>query len=166
MAAGLALLAVFGDGAAHRSVFDELGVGRSGVVGALRLAADEQSLRLGELDVDIFLSKAGELAVEFVDVSRLAHIKLWLPSGHGGSATFLSLARVAVKVVEETEEGGERGVGVVESSREEGHFDSVVGSWFGSVVVQVVRSCWFAKMRGSALKVAGFGCFGSCVLVV
>jgi len=140
MAAGLALLAVLGDGAAHRSVLDELAVGRGGVVGALRLAANEQGLGLGELDMNILLSNAGKLAVEFVEVSRLADIKLWLPSGYSSSS--LSLARVVVKVVEKTEERSEGGVGVVESSREEGHFDSVVGDRFRNEVVQVVKRYW------------------------
>lgn len=65
--------------------------------------------------------------MELVGLGGLAHVKLGLPLGNWLAADIAALAilsAVAVKVVKETEEGRERGLGgVVESAREESHCD-------------------------------------------
>lgn len=126
MGVALVLLASLSDGAAHRSVLDEASWGSAGGVGALRSAANDHGLRVGELDVNVLLVDARELAVELVGVVGLADIELGLPAGDVGSATALALTRVVVKVVKEAEEGSEGSVGVVEVSGEESHFEVLV----------------------------------------
>uniref|UniRef100_A0A8H7TR60 Uncharacterized protein n=1 Tax=Bionectria ochroleuca TaxID=29856 RepID=A0A8H7TR60_BIOOC len=48
-------------------------------VGALDFSADLHGLGVGELDVDVVLAQACELAVELVVVGRLADVELGLP---------------------------------------------------------------------------------------
>lgn len=110
---GRRLLAL-GDGAAHSGVLEGGGGGVADVVGSLGPSPDDHGLGLGELDADILLAHAGQLAVELVGVSRLADVELGSPGGDRGAAgalVRLALAGVVVKVVEETEERGEGGVG-------------------------------------------------------
>lgn len=137
------LSAALGDGTAHSGVLEMAAVGRSaGRVVALDSAADEHGLGLGELDANILLGHTRELAMELIGVGGLADVKLGLPGWESGTSPMgltLSLARVAVKVIEEAEERREGGVGgllVVEGSREEGH---CVDFWLGMVGLKVVR---------------------------
>jgi len=58
--------------------------------------------------------------VQFVVVSQLADVKLWLEVRDAGARTRSPLAGVVVKVIEETEERSEGGIGVVKVAREEG----------------------------------------------
>jgi len=127
----LGLLAL-SDSTAHGGVF-ELASGRSASgVGAFGLAADEQSLRFSELDLHIVLVDARKLAVELVGVGDFADIELGLELRESSPTAVLStaLTRVCVKVVEETEERGEGGVGVVNVAREESHCACLVGGGF------------------------------------
>lgn len=113
----------FGDGTAYMSVLNMAGRRCPGRVVALDFAANEHGLRLGELNVNVFLDHSGQLAVEFVGVSDLADIKLGLPVQETCPTAIglCILARVGVKVVEKTEEGSEGGVIVVKVAREESH---------------------------------------------
>jgi hypothetical protein len=124
-------LLALSDSTAH-AIF-ELASGRSASgVGAFDFAADEQSLRFSELDLHIVLADAGELAVELVGVVNFADIELGLELRESSPTAVLSsaLTRVCVKVVEETEERGEGGVGVVNVAREESHCGCLVGGGF------------------------------------
>lgn len=107
------------------------GAGRrsAGGIGPLDFALDKQGLRVGELNVDIFLAHAGQFAVELISSVGLAHIELGLPVGEAGAATLdgaIALSRVVVKVLEKAEERGEGGVGRVKVALEERH----VASWY------------------------------------
>jgi hypothetical protein len=132
--ATLSLLA-FGDGAAHRSVL-EVAAGRgSGSIGALDLATDVHGLRVGELDIDVLLGHARQLAMELISVVCFANVKLGLPCWETGASS-LALTRVVVEFVKKTEERSERGVRggsvVVEGSWKEGHCACLVGGGFES----------------------------------
>lgn len=81
----------------------------------LFLPGDEDRLRIGEDDMDIVPVYTRELAMELISLLRLADVKFWLPLGNGTSTSVLT--RVVVKVIEETEEGSEGGVGFVEFAR-------------------------------------------------
>ena len=136
------LFALLGDGTTHRGVLNEAGVGRTGMVRALRLAADEQGLGFGELDVNVLLADTRELAMELVGIFSLADVEFGLPGRQGSSAATLSLSltRVVVEVVKEAEERSEGGVSVVERSREEGgHCACLFGDGVESSVLQVGR---------------------------
>lgn len=102
----------------------------------LFLAGDEDRLRIGEDDIDIVHVHTRELAMELISLLGLADVKLRLPLRNGTSTSVL--ARVVVKVIEESEEGSERGVGLVESARGECHFVYYAGSktleWMGGIV--------------------------------
>jgi len=117
----LAPLASLSNSTARGSALDEACRGGTGSIGALSLAADEHSLGLGELDVDILLVDTRELAMEFIRFPGLADVELGLPARHTSATAAHSLTRVAVEVVKEAEEGSERGVGVIQASREESH---------------------------------------------
>ena len=132
--ATLSLLA-FGDGAAHRSVL-EVAAGRgSSSIGALDLAADVHGLRVGELDIDVLLGHARQLAMELISVACFANVKLGLPCWETGASS-LALTRVVVEFVKKAEERSERGVRggsvVVEGSWKEGHCACLVGGGFES----------------------------------
>jgi hypothetical protein len=132
-------LVVVGDSASGFSALDEASGRSAGSVGAFGLAANEHSLRLGELDVNVRLLHAGEFAVKLVGLSSLADIELGLPVAKAAAASAISvgsLARVAVEVVKKTEERGEGGVGVVEVAGEESHC-VCCGDGFKSEVLQV-----------------------------
>lgn len=121
--------------------------GRSaGRVVALNTAPDHNSLRVGELDLNILAVNAGELAVKLVCLLGFADIELGAEGAGGLGVTTatsfrgaaLNLASVGVEVVEEAEEVGETGVravGAVEATREERHFEC------GCVGRVVKRSC-------------------------
>lgn len=126
------LLGRLGDGAAHLDLFallEEAGGRRAGSVGALHVAADDDGLRVGELDVDILLLDAGKLAVELVDVLRLPQVELGSEGLEVSSVVapvllLRSVAGILVEVIDETEEAGEVGLGrSVESRSEHRHFD-------------------------------------------
>lgn len=121
-------LFAFGDGSAHSGILEMTGGRGSGSIGALDLTTDVHGLRLGEFDVDIVLGDAWQLAMELVGVGGLADVKLGLPCWES-AASSLTLTRVAVEFVKETEERSEGGVGgvVVEGSWEEGHCACLVG---------------------------------------
>lgn len=97
---------------------------------SLDLAANVQGLGVSELDLDIFLFNAGELAVEFVAGLDLANIELGIEgaskAGALGALTTITVL-VGVEVVKKTEERveGWRGGVVVtgdECSWEDRHF--------------------------------------------
>ncbi|KAI6770593.1 hypothetical protein HG530_005222 [Fusarium avenaceum] len=128
----LMFLTTLSDSALVFSTLDKGSRWGAGSVGALSLAADEHCLRLGELDVNILLAHAGELAMELVGISSLADIELWLPlaeAGASGTVLSLALARVAIEVVKETEERGKGSIGVVKVAREESHCVCLVDDW-------------------------------------
>lgn len=112
---GVLLLAALGNGAAHLDALDQTGGWCAGCVGALSASADDNGLRLRELDADVILLDAGELAVELVGVFCLLHVELGA-EGAGNLALALAaalrvgLATVVIEVVEESEERGERGL--------------------------------------------------------
>jgi hypothetical protein len=112
------------NGALGLRALDEASGRSAGSVCALSLAADGHGLRLSEFDVNVVLGHAGELSMELVGFASLADIELGLPVGEAASASttvLLSLTRVAIEVVEETEEGSKGSIGVVEVAREESH---------------------------------------------
>lgn len=80
--------------------------GRVGVVGgifAVDATLDDESVGVGELDVDVFLFDAGKLALEFVGVLVLADVEFGMEGADGGRGR--GSARVlAGVVVDETEE--------------------------------------------------------------
>lgn len=103
---------------------DEASGRSAGSVCALSLAADGHGLRLSEFNVDVFLGHARELSMKLVGLASLANIELGLPVGEAastGTTVLLSLTRVAIEVVEETEEGSKGSIGVVEVAGEESH---------------------------------------------
>lgn len=68
--------------------------------------------------------------MELIGRVGLAHIKLGLPVGEAGAATWggaIVLSGVVVKVLEEAEERGEGSLGSVKVALEERHF----ASWCG-----------------------------------
>lgn len=133
-------LVVIGDSASGFSALDEASGRSAGSVSALGLAADEHSLRLGELDVNIRLLHTGEFAMKLVGLSSFADIELGLPVAKATATSAISvgsLARVAVEVVKEAEERGKGSVGVVEVAGEESHYVCCIGDGFGSEVFQV-----------------------------
>lgn len=137
------VLAALGDGAAHLAgPLDEAGGrGARGVV-AFGAARDDDGLGLGELDVDVVLLDSGELAVELVGVIRLLHIKAWGEGGCGAAGALAvglgaGLLRELLKVIQEAEEGGERGLRGEVGSREERHFVGCGREWSKSGVVDV-----------------------------
>lgn len=137
---GRRLLAL-GDGAAHSGVLEGGGGGVADVVGSLGPSPDDHGLGLGELDADILLAHARQLAMELVGVSRLADVELGSPGGDRGAAgalVRLALAGVVVKVVEETEERGEGGVGGSAAVGKDGVVEESHCSGLVVVVVVVV----------------------------
>jgi hypothetical protein len=101
----------------------------AGSVVALGSAADRQGLRLGELDLEVLLGKTGKLSVQLIGIGGFADVKPRLPVGdvraaaRGVVGAGVFSTRVLVKVLEETEEGAEGGVVVVDGAREECHFE-------------------------------------------
>lgn len=143
-----ALLAALSNGATHGVVFKMARGRRPGSVSALDAPADDHGLRFRELDVDMLLHHAWELAMELVGVGGLPDVKLGLPGRDAGSSS-LSLALAAgvgIKVVKETEERSEGGVGVVvvvvvEVAWEESH---------GARLSLAVKSVeWCCSLNGS-----------------
>lgn len=87
------------------------------VVLALGAALDDEGLVVGELDLDVLLRDAGQLAVQVVGVSGLAHVKARGEAAQGGGGAAASLA-VDVVVVQQAEEGGEVAGAEVREQRE------------------------------------------------
>lgn len=113
----------------------------AGSVCALDAAVDAESVGVGKLDVDVLLLQAREFSVELEVSLKLADIELGLEGdGSLGRAAILAvvLAGVGVKVLEETEKGGEARVGVVVVAREEGHCGGCVSCWVEGEVLQFV----------------------------
>lgn len=103
---GRFLFRCIGESSAHLAVvFEETSWWCSSGIRALNAATDEQSVRVGELDMHVFLVHAGELTVQLVGVLYFSNIKLWLEGWNMVSVTTLAilLAGIAVKVVEEAE---------------------------------------------------------------
>lgn len=109
---------------------------------ALKLATNDNRLRIRKLNVHILLVHAGQFAIELIGISRFADIKLGLPLGVCRAAKLLSLGLddllmmatsgvgIGVVVVDDVEEGseGSLGVGLVaDVALEEGHF---MGFWW------------------------------------
>lgn len=134
---GSVFLASLGDGVGLLSALDQVGGRIAGRVGALDVAADGQGLRLGKFDLDILTFEAGKLAVKFIGVLSLVQVELRIDDaglaaaaggvGDGVALLTLELAREVIEVAKQTEEGGEAGVRVVETAREESHFVVVWG---------------------------------------
>lgn len=78
-------------------------LGLGGVVLALGAALYDQSVGIGELDVDVLLGDAGQLAIQVVGVLGLANVEA-RGEGAGGD---LAAGTVVVVVVQEAEERGE-----------------------------------------------------------
>lgn len=127
-----AFLAV-GDGTAHLiALLEETSGGSTRGVGALDAAPNMEGVGVGELDGDVLLLQAGELAVKLIGILDLADIELGLEGrdvvavGAAGGAVLTALAGIVVEVLQKTEERSEGGVRVVEVAGEEsGHFDRV-----------------------------------------
>jgi len=86
------------------------------VVAALGMASYQELVCVAELNVDVLAVDAGQLAVEFIGFLGLADVEFGIeaaavPTVAGWRSLFLflalHLARVAVEVVEQPEEGGE-----------------------------------------------------------
>lgn len=100
-----------------------------GSVSALSTATDDQSLRVCELDVDVFLIDTWKLALQLVCLANLLDVELGSEALHNVAATVVMVligcggaSIVGVKVVEETEEWVEGGRVVGdEGSWEESH---------------------------------------------
>jgi hypothetical protein len=94
-------LLTLGDSTAHSSVLELAGRRSASGVSAFGFAADEQSLRLSELDGHIVLANAWELAVEFVGVGDFTDIELGLELRESSPTAVCgtTLTRVCVKVV-------------------------------------------------------------------
>jgi len=120
-------------------------------VGSLDPTADDHGLRFGEVYVDVLLAQAGQLTVQFVVVSQLADVKLRLEVRDVGARTRCSLAGVVVKVLEETEERSEGGIGVVEVARKEGSHCALL---LVVVVVVVVVIVVDGRLEASLLQVS------------
>lgn len=98
----------FGDGGCLSPGLNGSGWGASGV-GALGAAANAHCLGVRELDRDIALVDASELAVKLKAIWELLDVKLWDKCLLGARDVARCLARVGVVVVEEAEEWAECG---------------------------------------------------------
>jgi len=88
------------------------------------MAADQEGLRIGELDNDIVTFDSRELAMELVGILGLVEIELWCDET--GMTTVLMVARailltldlasVVIEIAEKAEERGEAGISVVETA--------------------------------------------------
>lgn len=103
-----------GDAAGRRGVFDRARRGRAGRrVLALRVALDDEGVRVGELDADVFLVDARQFAVQLVRVFYFFDVEAGLEGADAGGAASGAgagaggLGAVDVVVVEEAEEGTE-----------------------------------------------------------
>lgn len=97
---GLGLVASLG----HSAIIITGGlVGVSGVVLALGATLHDQGVGVGELNTDVLLGNAGQLAIQVVGVLTLADIEAWLESAGGGG---LAARPVQVVVIQQTEERG------------------------------------------------------------
>jgi hypothetical protein len=170
LVAGAVLALALSDGSSGGVTLDGTAGWCAGSVGALDLAANEHGLRLCELDLNVLLVYARELAVELVGFTGLADIKLGLPVLKTGAATLASssaLTGVVVEVIEKAEERVEGGVvrGVVEVAREESHCADLVGSRLESDVLQVAwessRKASFARLHEEAFALLSLFCLFS-----
>ena len=89
------------------------------VVFALGTALHDQSLRVGELDVDVLLSNSGQFAIQVIGVAALTNIEAGTEGAHGG---LLAAGAVDIIVVQKAEEGREI-AGGREAGAEERHFE-------------------------------------------
>lgn len=111
------------------ALLEEAGWRRAGRVGALDAAADDDGLRVRELEVDVLLLDARKLAVQLIVVLSLPQIELGSESLNVPSVVApvwlrRSVVGVLVEVVNEAEEAGEVRLGLgVESGCEHRHFD-------------------------------------------
>jgi len=77
-----------------------------GVVLALGAALDDKGLLVGELDLNVLLRDAGQLAVQVVGVGWLAHVEARREAADGRGAVAAGRA-VQIVVVQQAEERGE-----------------------------------------------------------
>lgn len=124
-------VALLGDGSGSSFTFDEASGWSARAVVTLGAALDGESVGVSEFDMDVLLVDAGEFAVKLVAVLYLLDIKAGSECLEEGSVAMaartlgltIDLLSVLVKLIEEAEEGVERGGGSVgnESSWEERH---------------------------------------------
>lgn len=100
-----------GDGTGHGGVAQQTRGRGSGRVGAFHIAADDDGVLVAELDADVLLLDAWELAVKLVVLLRLSHVEagregLVLAARLTGLAGIL-LREVLVPVVDEADQATE-----------------------------------------------------------
>lgn len=130
--------------------FHKTGDGRLRSVRARDAAVNTESVRVGELDINVLLLQTSEFAVKLKVAVEFADIKLRLEgNGGAGGATIaiVSLASVGVEVFEKTEKRREADLGVVVVAGEEGHLVWYVGARAVLKVkkndgLKLERSCW------------------------
>lgn len=121
-------LAALSDGGGLLAVLEGASRGGAGSVLALNVAADHQGVLIRELNVDILLGEASQLAMELIRALKLANVELGVEVADGpavarvlGAVLAAALTGVGVPVRQKTEEGSEAGVGGVEVASEEIH---------------------------------------------
>jgi hypothetical protein len=125
-------LGFVGDGSGGLGSFDEARRRCTGSEGALGAAADNDGLRIGELNFNILLVDTWQFAVELVAILHLLDIELRSEGLHDVAAAAVFVVvwgalAVGVEVVKETEERVEGGrvAGGDEVGRQERHFACV-----------------------------------------